>query len=573
MRQTRIEEKAEYLKTEYEFESVDKSFMAMAVAVLLDLDYDAIPPEEIVDGGYDKQIDVIRIEDDPNNGSAYIHILQTKNARGFKSTALVQMKNGLDWLFEKPRAEYSRLDNRPLVNKIDEIRQLRQQYGPSGLDVSVYFVTNGDVTELSEEWVQERQGLVDKYTNADFSSFQFREIDAYELARLLDESEHPARRIDADIAIEYDQNRPSLVEYRLGDTRAVICTLRGEELARIACLEPRDSIFDLNVRPFYGTRGKVNRDIEATCTSSIESDKFWFLNNGVTMVCSHFDVNRDVDTPTVKVSNVQIVNGCQTTVTLRESWERGTLRPDVRVLARIYATADSTLTERITLTTNNQNRITDRDLRANDDVQRDIQHRMELRYGLLYERKNREFRTVRGADRRRVIPSERAAQEYLAVVRKKPSVARGYLGRIWAEEYRSIFENATAEDLICAYFIYKYCAARAREARNHLSETDLSQEVAVYGVFHLATIIGYLLRDDQWGAAHRGGLENLIQPLQDDSARLHNLYDQALGILVEIRKADYKKVPNPALYFKANEVQVSITRKLYSAKVPAEDQN
>jgi hypothetical protein len=202
--------------------------------------------------------------------------------------------------------------------------------------------------------------------------------------------------------------------------------------------DPRDAIFDLNVRPFYGSRGRVNSDILATCTSD-ESSRFWFLNNGVTMTCDTLDWTGDPDEPIIKVQNAQIVNGCQTSVTLREAWEKGDLREDVRVLLRVYATDNPGLADRITLTTNNQNRITDRDLRANDGVQVDIQTRMEDLYGYYYERKNKWYKGLRGSQKRRVVPNYKATQAYLAVVRFKPSIARGYLGKIWSDYYREIF--------------------------------------------------------------------------------------------------------------------------------------
>lgn len=85
------------------------------------------------------------------------------------------------------------------------------------------------------------------------------------------------------------------------------------------------------------------------------------------MVCDFFDFTRDPDNPSLKIKNAQIVNGCQTTVTLREAYEKKKLDESVKVLLRVYSTDNPSLVEKITLTTNNQNKITDRDdLRAND---------------------------------------------------------------------------------------------------------------------------------------------------------------------------------------------------------------
>ena len=372
------------------------------VSLLFNVDYDAIEPERVVDGGRDKQIDIIRIDEDDApwhchnqycTGKGYIRLQ-------FKYADPNEKRTGLDIPTSKGRI-WERLGNPALVNKIGEIRQLRQAYGASNIKVHVYFAALGDTRELSEEYNQERQVLVDQWSSIGFGDFRFEEFGAMELFERLNEGERRERRIDLAISIMHDVNRPSLLQYSAGDTNALICTITGEELARIASTEPTPMrIFDLNVRPFYGTKGGVNKDIWGTCTGD-ESNRFWFLNNGVTMVCDHMERVLDPDHPVVRIRNAQIVNGCQTSVTMREAWEQKALRPDVRVLLKIYSTDNPTLTERITQTTNNQNRITDRDLHANDEVQRNIQRIMQDMYQFFYERKNKQFRALHGLQRRR----------------------------------------------------------------------------------------------------------------------------------------------------------------------------
>ena len=108
------------------------------------------------------------------------------------------------------------------------------------------------------------------------------------------------------------------------------------------------------------------------------------------------------------------------------------------MLLRVYSTDNPSLVEKITLTTNNQNKITDRDLRANDPVQRDIERIMSDKYGYFYERKNKQYKSLRGPNKKKVVPSPKAARAYLAVVRAKPANARGYLGAIWSDFYGDI---------------------------------------------------------------------------------------------------------------------------------------
>jgi hypothetical protein len=90
---------------------------------------------------------------------------------------------------------------------------------------------------------------------------------------------------------------------------------------------------------------------------------------------------------------MQIVNGCQTATTLAVSQKDGTLASDVRVMVRIYETSDTDLVDKIVLTTNNQNKISSRDLRANDPVQIDMESGFQI-YDFYYERKTRQFDTI-----------------------------------------------------------------------------------------------------------------------------------------------------------------------------------
>src|ERR1041384_3394719 len=52
----------------------DMAFLRFAYATINHCDYDELQPEDIVDGGQDKQIDVLSIEEDAVTGTADIFI-------------------------------------------------------------------------------------------------------------------------------------------------------------------------------------------------------------------------------------------------------------------------------------------------------------------------------------------------------------------------------------------------------------------------------------------------------------------------------------------------------------------
>ena len=402
--QTWVEDQVKQIKSEYEYSKDSEAFQALVYGLLFEADYDGIPQSEIIEGSGEKQIDIIRIEENEDFEQAIIHIVQTKYRKGFSSNAISLINNGLDWIFSTPEKDYKKLKNNRFVFKIEEIRNLRNKYGHDGLKINVYFSTNGDTKILSDEnasqeYVEEKRKFLSKWINQ-FNEFNYYEIGATELTELIESSHRSKRKVNADIEIVYDTNVNSLIRYTTKDSRAIICTIKGKELARLASLEPRDAIFDLNVRPYYGSRGQVNSQIYATCQDEKQSQYFWFLNNGITMICDSLDFISDPDKAKIRVTNAQIINGCQTSVSIREASEKGRLIDDVTVLLRIYATSNADLAKVVTLTTNNQNKITDRDLRANDSVQQLIQNDMQERFSFLYERKNKQYRNLSKVERK-----------------------------------------------------------------------------------------------------------------------------------------------------------------------------
>lgn len=559
IRQTWVEEEIEKVSKELD-ETDDNAFLLIASSLILDCSPNEIEAEDIVDGGQDKQIDLINIEDNQDKGFANITVIQSKNTKGFSSNIVIQIRNGLDWIFERPKSEVEGISNSAFKEKIKEIRSLRSDYGAGNLKVSVYHITNGDKSSLSNEYLEEAKILNEKYTNLGFGDFEFNQLGAHELVELINESDRLKRKVNIELPIIYDINRASIMEFKQGDTSSFVCTVAGNELAKAASIEPRDAIFDLNVRPYYGSKGKVNNDIWNTCTGA-DSSRFWFLNNGITMVCDTFDFTRDPDDPKLKIRNAQIVNGCQTTVTLREAFEKNELSKDVKILLRLYSTDNPTLVEKITLTTNNQNKITDRDLRANDPVQQDIERIMQEKYGYYYERKNKQYRAI--TSKKNIVPSPKSAQSYLAIVRKKPANARGYLGAIWSDFYSEIFENASVVDLLVSYKIYELCHSESLMSKKIHGISVLEQECRVYGLFHISRVIGYELLSDCWGHSNIDRVEEVLKNIEV-SGFPENIYKDALDVIQQLRQEDASDHPEPSLYFKNTTSQRKLNAKLQS---------
>src|SRR5947208_1565282 len=124
------------------------AFLYFVNSIITGQSIHAIDPAEIVDGGQDKQIDTITIEQSPDEATVYI--IQAKHTDSFSSNNLIQMRNGLGWIFDKSKADIGVLANVKLKDKIYEYRAVQLELGPSNIHVVVAYVTNGLTSQIRD---------------------------------------------------------------------------------------------------------------------------------------------------------------------------------------------------------------------------------------------------------------------------------------------------------------------------------------------------------------------------------------------------------------------------------------
>jgi hypothetical protein len=565
LHQTVIDEKLAAIKKDQKISDKGAAFLYFVYSMYFDLDEEEIPPEDLIEGSGEKQIDIINVDDQAEHSKAHITIIQTKNSPGFKSNEVILIANGLSWIFEAPKSQFKTLTNKALLAKIEEIRDLRQSYGSANLSVSVLYATKGDAAKLPNEYIQERDKLLAKWTNAGFAHFKFAELGAKELFERLNEIEASNRRIDADIRIHYDVNRPSIIQQDSAQTRSIVCTISGNELARIVTTEPANAIFDKNIRRYLGAKGRVNSQIYESCTNPERAGLFWCLNNGVTMVCDSFDFVPNPDKPIVKVKNVQIVNGCQTSMTLKAARDDGRLLDNVSVQAKIYSTMSQTFVDNLVLSTNNQNSINSRDLSANESTQILIQKIMKDLFGYYYEKKMNEFRADKTVSKKKIVHNAKAGQAYLAVCKKKPTVARAQKYKLFTDEYYGdIFDKVDVGHMLLSYLIYNLCRQRGLSKRKDFQKTDTEYSICTYGVFHVSRIVGFhLFSSEQWPNSESVEFKEALATFSNPGAKAEGLYDQAFKDMLTTMQENADSIGSPNNYFKSARVQTHINKKLH----------
>lgn len=124
-----------------------------------------------------------------------------------------------------------------------------------------------------------------------------------------------------------------------------------------------------NVRSFLSTKTAVNKKIQATILN--EPGKFFVYNNGISATASEIEIDRG---RIIKIKNIQIINGGQTTASL--AWALYRRKVDlslinVQVKLTVIQEADpeevSKTIQAISRSSNSQNKVSDADFFANHE--------------------------------------------------------------------------------------------------------------------------------------------------------------------------------------------------------------
>lgn len=165
---------------------------------------------------------------------------------------------------------------------------------------------------------------------------------------------------------------------------AIVLNLCGYDLAELAIKYTntslgRNILFGQNLREALG-KSKTFDGMAKTIRE--EPEKFWFYNNGITILAEDYDTDeahKDDKTPeTIILKNFSIINGAQTTSALGRFLKEARMESNeedikklkkVFVLVRILKVNDSEFKSRIAIYNNTQNPITTRDMASNREEQ------------------------------------------------------------------------------------------------------------------------------------------------------------------------------------------------------------
>jgi hypothetical protein len=445
--------------------------------------------DAICDGGGDKGIDAIAVDDDLRE----ITIFQSKRRERPETT---QGDNDLRSLvgaavyFETPEAVDRLLQSNPNPELTQLLLRLniRQKVADGAHAARLVFVTNAELDDNGRDYVaavEDRRPPLDVWARP-------------RLAAVAVRTERPELLPD-DVSL-VAKATPTSVELD-GETKLAVGVVPASELVQLPGLDNL-SIFDPNVRLGLG-RTRINRELADTVTNAGEHAVFPAYHNGLTVLTNGLEI----DGQTIRLNGISVVNGCQSLLTLYEN--QHSLTGDLTLLVKaVQVDTASDLPEKITYRTNNQNSVDIRDQRSRDPIQRDLQREVADVFGASFGYTIRRGEPMEAGE---VFANESAAQMIMAVYLGEPWNAVRKV-RLFDEDYRRIFNRS-----INAHKLYLlYLLVRATEGARGRLRADLASSFSSIR-FTLAFLLAQTLRETEQG---RELLENPQRFLPDQRAEV-----------------------------------------------------
>lgn len=392
--------------------------------------------------------------------------------------------------------------NEKIAPKIEEIRSLiREGYIPN---VRIILCNNGDKwTSQADDWIAgAKENYGDKVTFIHFNHDSIVSI----LQR--------DKQVDTSLTLSGE----AIVE-DMNYMRVLVGRVSVQEVQRLFN-DHGDRLLERNIRRYLGLHtNRVNTAIHETLCDSTKSDKFYFYNNGITVVCDRFDYNAFQQSDyQVQLKNMQVINGGQTCKTIQETlndYLPTIVAQSAYLLIRVYQLAEThrEIIQDITYATNSQNPVDLRDLKSNDEMQKNLELGLSD-LGYTYRRQREE-----GGGGSSVITSLIAAEAVLAIWRERPHQAKFRRKEHFGKLYEDIFKHLNAAQTLLAVLIF-----RAVENERKRPTMAAPPDFLPYSSHYIAMLIGrHLLKDKNISldeVSHQN-VQGLLQTLEDNQAQYH----------------------------------------------------
>lgn len=357
-------------------------------------------------------------------------VIQSKTSPTFKEDAIIKFRETVQDLFDLSNdiSKFKKRYNPLLIERITIFRDVYAKLAktfPSFI-IKFFYATQGMDNEIHHNVLDKANKLRDDvhklFSGATFD-FQF---------------------IGATTLLEMSRNIPASSR-TLEISEQPISTSAGSYICLVSLPKYYEficdngalarSIFESNVRDYQGSV-TVNTGIRLTL-QNLNSDDFWYLNNGVTIITPKaVSAGKQLT-----IEDPQIVNGLQTSheVYRHFSTQDSTSDDKRSISLRIICEENEEARDRIIRATNSQTAILPASLRSSDEIHRNIEDYLKAN-DFYYDRKKNYYKNL-GKPASKIISIAYLAQAMMTIVLFRPDSARARPSTLINadNEYKKIF--------------------------------------------------------------------------------------------------------------------------------------
>lgn len=473
-----IHQKVKKIQNDYDLESPGVAFAWVVLGSIYQIGPDEIE-NVITDGGNDGGIDAIFVEGQTVHAFNFKYTESFDNSKkNFPESEFDKVVNTFVRIFDKNLAETE--VNDLLWTKVEEIWSLFDN-GP--VNFKLYFCTNKEkpLAAASDKF----EKSLEKYRSFEFHYFDQETISSKIIEKKFNKVTGDITFIDKQYFARTD-----------GTLKGIVATVSANDIIELL-KDPQnpakvnEDVFNENIR-LYKKNHRINHNIIATALSE-ENYEFWYLNNGITIVCDEC-IYQPTRSPKAKLLNFQIVNGGQTSHSLFEAYLMDPTKVDtIDLLVRICEIrTNQTISSKIGETTNSQIPVKSRDLHSNDSIQKKLEEEFRA-LGYFYERK---INYYADEPKERRLDNELLGQLSLAYNYGLPSKAKGEKYIVFGEKYEEIFDeySTTAGKLLIPFQLYskidvkKRVVQKKRRSKEPISLEEYCFSIAPFHILYAAKL-------------------------------------------------------------------------------------
>ncbi|MFH0734707.1 MAG: AIPR family protein [bacterium] len=308
---------------------------------------------------------------------------------------------------------------------------IRLQKSPA---LKLYYATTGKWASDKNLTTIINSNIKDLQDSGIFSEIKFHPIDADRIKALYREIKN---KITKEIIFEKHTILPIINNV----TESYLGILPANELLKIISDDDGEiikTIFYDNVRDFQGFN-KVNNEIKKTLENITEKDKFVLLNNGITIVAKSLNKIGSA----FKISDFQIVNGCQTSHVLHSTKEL--LDNKVFIPLKLIVTDDDDTINEIIKATNSQTEVKNEAFEILKPFHKKLEEfyltfEKELNKRVFYERRSKQFIGIK-AKQERIIGLPTLIAAFVAMFLNEPHSINRYFGELLKSYSSRLFQE------------------------------------------------------------------------------------------------------------------------------------